>query len=163
MDEGRIKLKMDLFEKNFRRIVEPYLKELGFNKVTLKNCMHPQFLFNKERLWFSLSWDFRDSYLDVNLGHLFWFRDVMERVEVIGDYSNYESQITPSAIGQIGSDQKVFKIIVQSLKNAIIKYENNYDEIFQNFRISRSQRSGINIDQYIGKEVSINDLKDFFA
>lgn len=151
------------FEDKFKIILEPVLKDLGFVKVVLNGCMRPQFLFNKERLWFSLSWDWRDRYLDVSLGHLFWFKDVMERVVVIGDYSNYENQITPNAIDKIGSDTKVLNLISSSLSDAISQHEAEYEKVFQDFRVSRSRRGGINIDEYIGEEVTIKDLKRFEA
>ncbi|MCP4020562.1 MAG: hypothetical protein GY729_01860 [Desulfobacteraceae bacterium] len=151
------------FEDKFKTILEPVLRNLGFAKVVLNDCMRPQFLFNKERLWFSLSWDWRDRYLDVSLGHLFWFKDVMERVVVIGDYSNYEDQITPNAIDKIGSDTKVLNLIANSLGDATSQYEEEYEKIFQDFRVSRSRRGGINIDEYIGEEVTIKDLKRFEA
>jgi len=151
------------FEGKFISILEPVLNDLGFVKIALTGCIHPEFLFNKERLWFSLSWDWRDRYLDVCLGHLFWFKDVMDRVVVIGDYSNYESQITPSAIDKIGCETKVLELIACSLEEAIGLYEEEYKKILQDFRVSRSRRGGINIDEYIGKEVNIDDLQKFRA
>ena len=154
-------MKKNSFEGKFKSILAPVLKDLGFTKVSLKDCMHPAFLFNKGRLWFSLSWDWRDRYLDVSLGHLFWFKDVMFRVVVIGDYSNYESQITTNAIDKIGSETKVLEMIAATLKNAINIYENEYEKIYQDFRISRSRRGGINIDEYIGKELKMDDLKKY--
>lgn len=121
----------ETFEGKFRTILEPALSDLDFAKVALKGCMCPEILFNKERLWFSLSWDWRDRYLDICLGHLFWFNDVMDRVVVIGDYSNYESQITPNAIDKIGDDKKVLKLIADSIEDAIRLYENEYEKVFQ--------------------------------
>ena len=50
-----------------------------------------------------------------------------------------------------------------SLEDAITLYENEYEKIFQDFRVSRSKRGGINIDEFIGKEVNIDDLQKFKA
>lgn len=149
------------FEENFNTILKPALHALGFRQMILKRCICPEFLFYKKKLWFSWSWDWRERYLDVSLGHLFWFKDVMKSVVVIGDYSHYESQITPNAIDTIGSESAALRIVADSLSNAVLQYEEKYDEIFQAFRVSRSQGGGINIDEYIGKEVSMEDLKKF--
>lgn len=65
--------------------------QLGFKEVILKDCMCPEVLYNKGSLWFSASWDYRDRYLELDLGHLYWFKDVMSRVIVLGDYQNYLS------------------------------------------------------------------------
>tara|TARA_R110002124_G_C8951432_1_gene513350 strand:+ start:1086 stop:1553 length:468 start_codon:yes stop_codon:yes gene_type:complete len=153
----------DTFDKNIRKILFPVLKELGFQQVKLKGIMCPEYLFNNGDVWFSLSWDWRDQYLDVSLGKLFWFKDVMERVVVIGDYSNYEERITYSAMSSLGSDVAIFEAIAESLKGALKTYTVKYKEIFQDFRVSRSKRGGINIDKYIGAEVGLADLQKFKA
>lgn len=80
---------------------------------------------------------------------------------VIGDYSCYDSRISPDAIDRIGDESKVLTIVASSLEEAISIYENEYDRIFENFRITRSKRSGININEYIGNEVTLGDLKSY--
>jgi hypothetical protein len=92
-------------DQKFNTILKPKLEESGFTRVNLKGCMCPEYLYNNGRLWFDLSWDWRDRYLEVGLGHLHWFKDVMERVVVVGDYSCYMNQITYDAIDRIGSAQ----------------------------------------------------------
>jgi hypothetical protein len=153
----------DTFDKNIRKILFPVLKELGFQRVKLKGIMCSEYLFNNGDVWFSLSWDWRDQYLDVSLGKLFWFKDVMERVVVIGDYSNYDERITYSAMSSLGSDVAIFEAIAESLKDALKMYKEKYQEIFRDFRVSRSARGGINIDEYIGAEVGLADLQKFKA
>ena len=150
-------------EQKFKKILEPKLEELGFTRVNLKDCMCPTYLYTNGRLWFELSWDWRDRYLEVSLGHLCWFKDVMPRVVVIGDYSFYESQITYDAIDRIGDESEVLRVISSSLSNSITKYEQDNDRAFQEFRVSRSKRNGINIDDYIGAEISRDDLRKFEA
>jgi hypothetical protein len=49
--------------------------------------MWPEVLLRKDALWFGTSWDWRDQYLQLNLGGLYWLRDVMPRVVVLGEYS----------------------------------------------------------------------------
>ena len=153
---------MMTFEKEFNTILKPVLVKLRFVEIKLKNCMCPEFLFNKDRLWFSMSWDWRDRYLEVSLGHLFWFRDVMKRVVVIGDYSNYKKEITWNAIDKMGSE-KVLQIIAGSLDDAIALYSKDYKSIYQDFRISRAKANRINIDDYIGKEAYIEELQKYRA
>jgi hypothetical protein len=65
----------------------PKLESLGFTRVELSNCMWPEVLLRREALWFGTSWDWRDQYLQLNLGGLYWLRDVMPRVVVLGEYS----------------------------------------------------------------------------
>lgn len=154
---------LDTFDKNIRKILFPVLKELGFQQVKLKGMICPEYLFNNGDVWFSLSWDWRDQYLDVSLGKLFWFKGVMERVVVIGDYSNYEESITYSAMSSLGSDVAIFEAIAESLKEALKIYTEEYENIFQDFRVSRNKGGGINIDEYIGAEVEITDLQKFKA
>lgn len=153
----------DTFDQNFRKILIPILKDLGFNRVELKGCMCPEYLFNNGTVWFSLSWDWRDQYLDISLGKLFWFKDVMKRVVVIGDYSNYEGTITHSAMATLGSDVAIFETVALSLKDALQTYNEKYVEIYHDFRVSRSKRGGINIDDYIGSEVELFELQKFKA
>jgi hypothetical protein len=151
------------FDKKFQSLLFPKLEELGFTQVSLKDCMHPEYLFKNGRLWFELSWDWRDRYLDVALGHLHWFKDVMPRVVVIGDYSSYKREITFKAIDTIGSESKVMEIIANSLEQSILIYREHYTDIFEGFRKSRAISRGINIDDYIGKEVTSNELIKFEA
>ena len=79
------------FQELIAGIVVPKLSALGFQEVLLKHCMHPEVLFNRDRIWFGASWDYRDQYLEIELGHLYWFKDVMPRVIVLGDYGTYIS------------------------------------------------------------------------
>ncbi|MHC4930188.1 MAG: hypothetical protein ACYTFU_11080 [Planctomycetota bacterium] len=148
-------------DQKFNTILKPKLEESGFTRVNLKGCMCPEYLYNNGRLWFDLSWDWTDRYLEVGLGHLHWFKDVMERVVVVGDYSCYMNQITYDAIDRVGSETKVLEIISSSLEDSISLYEKVYDSIFQDFRASRGKRNEINIDEYIGKEVSRDELQRF--
>jgi len=153
----------DTFDQILRKILKPILKELGFKQVKLKGIMCPEYLFTNGSVWFSLSWDWRDQYLDVSLGKLFWFKDVMERVVVIGDYSNYDERITYSAMSTLGSDIAIFEAIASSLKGALNAYNEKYSEFYQDFRVSRSKRGGINIDEYIGEEVELSELQKYKA
>ncbi len=86
-------MKKSEYQKIIKKNLQPKLKQLGFKEIKLKDCMRPEVLYNKERIWFGSSWDYRDQYLDLSLGHLYWFKDVMPRVIVLGNYKSYTNKI----------------------------------------------------------------------
>lgn len=87
----------------------------------------------------------------------------MEGVVVISDYSSYDRKITWDAMSKLESDIAIFEEKVSSLDKALVIYDERYPDIFEGFRVSRSKRNGINIDEYIGKEVMLNELQKFKA
>jgi len=151
------------FRRKFEEIVEPRLEDNGFTRLALQGCMCPEYLYSKGRLWFALSWDWRDRYLDVALGHLYWFKDVMDRVVVVGDYCCYVEQITHDAVDRLGDESKVLEVISSTLGEAILIYEKDYERILNNFRASRTERNGINIDDFLGKEVAREEIRRYEA
>jgi len=151
------------FDSDFKRILTSELTRAGFKRVKLQSCMCPEYLYNRDRLWFSISWDLRDQYLDVSLGHLYWFKDVMARAVVIGDFSNYDKNVKWNSINSETKANVVLDRIAKSLSGAIDTYRVDYEKIYQDFRLSRSKRSGINIDEFIGKEVSKGELDEYKA
>ena len=122
--------------------------------------MSPEYLYKKNDLWFSLSWDWRDRYLEVSLDRLHWFKDVMPRVVVIGDFASYNSKIQWNSFDK-ENEEIVLKRIADSLEESIEKYKIYYPKIYENFLISRGKRKGLNIDEYIGKEVEDKELDKF--
>lgn len=42
-------------------------------------------------------------------------------------------------------------------------YKIHYQNIFENFRVSRGERNNLNIDEYIGKEVQEKELVKFLS
>ena len=70
-------------------------------------------------------------------------------------------QVTYDAIDKIGSESKVLEQISSSFEESVSVFTKEYDRIFQDFRITRSRRNGINIDEYIGKEVSLDELQRY--
>ena len=78
MDDSR-------FRQAFAEIVEPVLRARAFQRFAKpRGWMAPAELFEANERWFGASWDWRDQYLEVDLGHLFEFRDVMPRVIILG-------------------------------------------------------------------------------
>jgi hypothetical protein len=145
----------------FENFLMPVLAKMEFEEIKLKDCMRPEFLFRRDRIWFSLSWDWKDRYLDVCLGHLFWFRDVMPRVVVIGDYPHWDASVTWDAIGSESDFETVFEKIRDSLPDAVSRAEGEYSTLFDEFRKSRGKNIAIN--DYIGEEANIDALKKYRA
>lgn len=70
------------------QVVLPVLEPHGFQRVKRPDgWMTPEILLESRNRWFGASWDWRDQYLDADLGRLFLFRDVMPRVIVRGPLS----------------------------------------------------------------------------
>lgn len=87
-------MKKSDFHKLIDLELKPKLIELGFAEINLDACISPEVLYKNGRLWFGASWDYRDLYLEVDLGHLYWFEDVMPRVIILGGYASYCSKIS---------------------------------------------------------------------
>lgn len=77
------------YQKILDSSLAPKMESLGFVRIHLKDCMRPEVLFRKGDLWFGTSWDYRDQYLELNIGGLYWLKDVMPRVVVLGEYSDH--------------------------------------------------------------------------
>jgi hypothetical protein len=139
-----------VYAKIIRRVLEPKLLELGFKKVELRGCISYEALFRKEDLWLGTSWDWRDRYLDLSLGHLYWFKDVMARVVITGDYSSFCSQI--ETLDKHGRDylEQVAKTIANSIEEAIFKYQENRE-------LGESQKSRLR--PYLIGRVKDTDLR----
>jgi hypothetical protein len=153
----------DAFSTSFEEVLQPVLVDLGFVEVKLKDCMRPEYLFRNGRIWFSLSWDCRDQYFDASLGHLFWFRDVMPRVVVIGDFHHWDRTVRWNSIRSEADIQKIFAGIKEALPRAVDQLEIEYPRIFEDFRASRSGAPDINIAEYIGEEVQLGALEKYQA
>ncbi len=70
------------FEVEFREQFAPVLEPRGFSPVVLHSCISPEVLWRRGADWIGASFDERDRFLDLNVGHLHWFRDVMPRVVI---------------------------------------------------------------------------------
>lgn len=76
------------FSEAFHELLEPVLVGQGFRRVLPPDgWMAPTELFESHNRWFGASWDWRDRYLEVSLGRLFQYRDVLPRVIIQGPYS----------------------------------------------------------------------------
>src|SRR5215470_1054931 len=100
-------------EPDFAALVEevifPVLEPHGFTRVTTPDgWIAPDVLLESQNRWFGASWDWRDRYLDAQMGRLFLFRDVLPRVIVRGPLSVAETDdresdpdFTRSALGRV--------------------------------------------------------------
>ncbi len=74
-----------IFENKVKQVLQPKLFSLGFERIRIKDgWIAPTFLYEHDDIWLGASWDWRDHYLEIDLGRLFLFRDVLPRVIVIG-------------------------------------------------------------------------------
>ncbi len=149
------------FQKQIDLVLRPKLIALGFQEVLLKDCMCPEVLLNRDRLWFGASWDYRDHYLEVELGHLFWFQDVMPRVIVLGDYATYcpELKVIPTDIDNYL--RKVAEFVRDTIENAVVIYEKGYEEILAERRNPKKLNYPKEFFTHLGCEVSKSDLERF--
>ena len=164
---GRIKqtlcrsMKKSEFQKEIQNTLTPKLEALGFEEVSLKDCIHPEVLFNKDRLWFGASWDYRDQYLEVDLGHLYWFQDVMPRVIILGNYSTYCSRLKSLPPDADNYLKRVAESVRDSIEDAMAVYNKRYDEILATSKNPKNLKYRAEFFSHLGSEVSRDELAKF--
>lgn len=136
------------------RVLTPTLVALGFEEVKLSNCMRHEVLFRRDDLWFATSWDWREQYLELALGHLYWFRDVMPRVVVVGDYFNYSPTLKSLDASAPGGLESIVNAVALTLSEAIATRAHNPD-------IERARRAELR--QYLIGKVTDDQLQAFGA
>ncbi len=155
-----LKMKKSEYHKIIDKYLKPTLIEHGFEKVTLKNCIKEEVLYRKNKLWFGTSWDWRDQYLDLELGHLYWFKDVMPRLIVVGEYSSYSNEVQKISKSDENYLVNVAKAIARTLPAAIMVYEERYEKILSAQLNKRSKYTGVFLE-HLGNEVKDGDLSEF--
>jgi hypothetical protein len=146
----------------FRQTLMPMLECHGFKRVKLASCMCPEELWRRERLWLAASFDWRDQYLDVCLGHLYWFRDVMPRVIVLGDYSSYAT-FDPYERFKSDGLAKTLSAVSDSFDNALDIYSTHYADILQAKLQPRKSKYRKEFALALGEEVRDKELEKYFA
>ena len=144
----------------FNQWLTPTLKDSGFKTVRLKSCISYEELWRKGRLWFGASYDFRDQYLDVNLGRLYWFEDVMPQVVVIGDISESCEFQFSDYLEQHGLEETL-KIVASALPEAEKAYETRYDQIYADHPKKFGKRCLRVFLEGLGDEVEFEDLAKY--
>lgn len=155
-------MKKSEYQQTIDRILKPKLLELGFKEVELKDCMRPEILYRKNNLWFGTSWDWRDRYMDIDLGHLHWFKDVMPRFIVLGNYSSYCNEINNLKENDENYLEQVATIIENTILDAIAIYEERYEQIINSFLEKRTKYSAV-FKNHLGNEVTNEDLSEYMA
>ncbi|MEE9342119.1 MAG: hypothetical protein V3V12_00635 [Gammaproteobacteria bacterium] len=153
-------MKKSEYHKTIDKYLKPILIELGFEEVELKGCMKEEVLYRKNRLWFGTSWDWRDRYLDVNLGRLYWFKDVMPRFIVVGNYSSYSNKVQGVPEKDENYLVKVANAIASTLPTAVTVYEERYEQIMSAQLNKRSKYMSVFLE-HLGNEVKDEDLAEF--
>ena len=151
------------FQKEIDFVLKPKLMELGFQEVMLEHCMRPEILFNKGRVWFGASWDYRDQYLEIELGHLFWFKDVMPRVIVLGDYVAYCSTLKDIPTNTDNYLRTVAEFIRDTIEDTLVIYEDRYKAILEERKNPKKLKYRKEFYTHLGDEVSKNDLERFIT
>ena len=115
-------MKKSEYQKIVDRVLLPKLLKLGFREVVLKDCMRSEVLLRKDDLWLGTSWDYRDGYLNLDLGPLYWFADVMPRVVVVGEYSSHCSIIKRIKVSDPNYLELIAKTVAETIEDAILSY-----------------------------------------
>jgi hypothetical protein len=118
------------FATQVRDRLGPTLSRCGFTAVRLKSCMQPEVLYRRGRLWFGASYDVRDQWLELKLGHLYWFLDVMPRVIILGDLSQYGIQC-PKDGASTGQIHQFLAETAGDFERALSTYSTRYPEILE--------------------------------
>lgn len=121
-----MKTSQSQYQKIIDRILRVKLEELGFEEVKLKNCIKHEVLFRKDDIWFGTSWDERDQYLQLDLGHLYWMKDVIPRVIIAGDYSSFSNRVQSlKKVARARYLEDVANAVAASLEEALKKFNEN--------------------------------------
>lgn len=157
----------EVFEKEVKSILQPKLFSLGFEKIKKKeHWIFPKFLYEHNDIWFGTSWDWRDHYLEIDLGKLFFFKDVLPRAIIIGTINI--DDISSRELKQFDSYEKyfqdIFTKVVSSLDEKIrlfdVEYLKAFDQktrIDENSSKKEKQYRRIFVD-HLGKQLKKIDI-----
>ncbi len=150
------------YQKIVEKFLRPTLIENGFHEIRLINLIKPEILYRKNDLWFGTSWDRRDQYLDISLGHLYWFKDFMPRIVVVGDYSSYSHEI--DRLKKTNEDflKSVVSKIGETLPDAMEIYKDRYNLIFEGY-IKKRSRLVDNFEEYLIGKATDQSLNKYWA
>ena len=147
-------MKKSEYRKLVDRILLPKLLDVGFREVSLSGCIGYEALFRKQDLWLGTSWDYRDQYLDLNLGHLYWFKDVMPRVVIVGEYSSHCSHLKRIDSSAPDHLELVLQTVADTIEDAIISYNEHPESTTK--QLSR-------LRQFIISQATDSELSTFGA
>ena|SRR5215207_3206428 len=123
-----------VFDQAVKQILQPKLFSLGFDRIKIKeNWIYPIFLYENNDIWFGTSWDWRDNYLEIDLGRLFLFKDVLPRIIILGTINIEESRIGSSKDFE-GYDKYFRNMLTEvgeSLDERVPRFEAEYPEAYK--------------------------------
>jgi hypothetical protein len=146
----------------FKQIIKPTLIKHGFVRIKLNSCIHEEQLWRNGRLWFGVSCDWKDLYFEASLGHLYWFRDVMPRVIILGDYSCYTS-FDPYKLFKSDGLEKTLEAINQSFEKSLKKYKLHYPDILKSILQPTKSRYTKEFYLALGEEVKDHELEKYYV
>jgi hypothetical protein len=149
------------FQADAESILKPWLASVGFEQFRLEGCISYAVLFRRERLWFGASWDARELSLDLELGHLYWFRDVMPRVTILGGYGSYVSELERLPRDLPDHPRRALELVRDTIEGAILVYDRRYDEILAAHKTPKNQKYSKEFYTHLGHEVSMRELQAF--
>lgn len=123
----------EIFEKKVKQVLQPKLFLLGFERIRIKgDWFAPKFLYEHNDIWLGASWDWRDHYLEIDMGRLFLFKDVLPRVIVIGTIAINDIQARElKAIDEYEIYfQEMFTRVNADLEERIRLFESEFAEAF---------------------------------
>jgi hypothetical protein len=123
-----------VFDQAVKKILQPKLVSLGFDRIKIdENWIYPRFLYEYNDIWFGTSWDWRDNYLEIDLGRLFFFKDVLPRVIIIGPINIEESGIGNSKNfeGYEKYFRKMLTEVGESLEERVRAFAAEYPEAYK--------------------------------
>jgi hypothetical protein len=112
-------------------------------------------------LWFGASWDWRDQYLEINLGHLYWFKDVMPRVIILGNYSSYHGEVSKHPTKSLDDLEAIIQIVENTIDNSIEKYGMYYESILSKHLQPEKSKYAKDFILHLGNEVSKDELSKY--
>jgi hypothetical protein len=147
---------------DFDAILKPKLVAEGFQRINLDGCIKNEELWRKGRLWFGSSFDWRDRYFEADLGHLYWFRDVMPRVIVLGNYAAF-ARFDPMRKFSADGLASTLEAIRDSFSDALATYEEHYSKILEQQLNPKKGRYSKEYFAALGHEVDDADLQQYIA
>jgi hypothetical protein len=124
----------EIFKNEVKSNLQPKLFSLGFERIKIKeNWIYPTFLYEHNDIWFGTSWDWRDNYLEIDLGRLFFFKDVLPRVIIIGtiNIDDMPSSESKQFEGYEKYFQGIFTKVSAGLDEKVRLFDVQYPEAFE--------------------------------
>lgn len=146
----------EIFESEIKQVILPKLSALGFDRIILKdNWIYPKFLFEHNDIWFGASWDWKDNYLEIDLGRLFFFKDVLPRVIIIGTIGlqDMAHDKQKQFQGYQNYFHEIFTAIAKNLEENTRTFDAQYPEAYER-RIKINEE----IPKYLGRQVKRSEL-----